>query len=85
MTRRVRTALSPVLRPVLALVRRYPLLLPGSLFVLVLGVGLSGLGRPAADAGRRIRRRRARLAGGCADGAVRRSVRARRRPAADRK
>ena len=51
MTRRVRTALSPVLAPVLALLRRRPLLLPGALFVLVLGVGLSGLGRPPAEAG----------------------------------
>jgi len=51
MARRVRTALSPVLAALLGPFRRRPLLLPGALFVLVLGVGLSGLGRPAAEAG----------------------------------
>jgi hypothetical protein len=52
MTRRVRTALSPVLTPILSLLRRRPLVLPGLLFVLVLGLGLSGLGRPGpADEG----------------------------------
>jgi hypothetical protein len=49
MPRRVRTAMSAVTKPVLALHRAYPLLAPGLLFVLVLGIGLSGWARPAGD------------------------------------
>ena len=52
MSRRLRTALSraarPVARPVAGALRRYPFVLPGLLFVLVLALGLSDVGRPGA-------------------------------------
>ena len=48
MTRRVRTVLSHVLKALARPLRRYPLVVPAALFVLVLAVGLSGWGRPAA-------------------------------------
>jgi len=52
MSRRVRTALSraarPVARPVAGALRGHPLVVPAVLFVLVLALGLSDVGRPGA-------------------------------------
>jgi len=55
MSRRLRTALSraarPVARPVAGALRRHPLVLPGVLFLLVLALGLSDVGRPGVPGG----------------------------------
>jgi hypothetical protein len=49
MSRRLRTVLARVARPVAGALRRHPLVLPAVLFVLVLALGLSDLGRPGAS------------------------------------
>jgi hypothetical protein len=51
MARRVRTAMSAALKPILRPFKAQPLLLPGMLFVLVLGIGLSGWARPSDGSG----------------------------------
>ena len=56
MSRRPRTVLArvarPLARPVGGLLRRHPLVLPAVLFVLVLTLGLSNVGRPQTSGGR---------------------------------
>jgi hypothetical protein len=56
MSRRVTTVLAriarPVARPVAGALRRHPLVVPAVLFVLVLALGLSDVGRSGVDGGR---------------------------------